>query len=93
MPSTADEPKQVHLLVADVWREKDSEPILVHLLFVGNEGEDIVTTALNILADQGYEEAELTEMGTLTEEPDEEPHKSAWKTALGGEAALIEFDE
>ncbi|PYE85201.1 hypothetical protein [Phyllobacterium leguminum] len=92
MASTVDEPQQIHLLVADVWRENDSEPILVHLLFVGTAGEDIVTTALNILADQGYDEAELTEMGTLTEEPDEEPHRSAWKTALGGEAALIEFE-
>lgn len=32
------------------------------------------------------------EMGTLTEEPAEEPHKSAWATALSGEVALIEFD-
>ncbi|RCS21591.1 hypothetical protein DUT91_23080 [Phyllobacterium salinisoli] len=93
MPPTADEPKLVHLVVADVWKDKDSEPTLVHLLLTGNGEDDLVTTALNILAGQGYEEAELLELGTLSEEPEEEPHLSAWKTALGGEAALIEFDE
>ncbi|KXF77876.1 hypothetical protein ATN84_25170 [Paramesorhizobium deserti] len=93
MASTTDEPKQVHLVVADVWKDKDGEPALVHLLFTGNEGEDLISVALNILAGQGYEEAELTEIGTLTEEPEEEPHRSAWKTALNGEAALIEFGE
>ncbi|PRD40567.1 hypothetical protein C5748_26290 [Phyllobacterium phragmitis] len=93
MSSTTDEPKQVHLVIAEVWKEKDGGPTLVHLLLMGDGGDDLVTTALNILAGQGYEEAELLEIGTLTEEPEEEPHLSAWKTALGGEAALIEFEE
>jgi len=93
MTSPTDEPKQVHLVIADVWKDRDGEPTLVHLLFTGNEGDDLITVALNILAGQGYEEAELLEIGTLSEEPEEEPHLSAWKTALGGEAALIEFGE
>jgi hypothetical protein len=92
MPST-DSPKQVHLIVADVWKDGESEPILVHLLLAESGEEDIVTVALNILAAQGYDEAELTEIGTLTEEPTEEPYASAWNTALSGEAALIEFEE
>ncbi|GGA80624.1 hypothetical protein GCM10011491_04870 [Brucella endophytica] len=92
MPSAENTPKEVFLIVADVWKEKDSEPVLVHLLLTAGGEEDIVTTALNILADQDYEEAEVTEVGTITEEPEEEPYKSAWKTALSGEAALIEFE-
>ncbi|GAB1582243.1 MULTISPECIES: hypothetical protein [Phyllobacteriaceae] len=90
--ASSDEQQQVHLVIADVWKNKDGGPTLVHLLFTGREGDDLISIALNILAGQGYEEAELLEIGSLTEEPEEEPHLSAWKTALGGEAALIEFE-
>ncbi|ACD72682.1 hypothetical protein P053_00960 [Brucella abortus 01-4165] len=87
-----DDSPTVHLAIADVWNEGDETPIEVHLLLKADENEDLVQTVLSILAEEGYHEAELLEMGTLTEEPEEEPHKSAWATALSGEVALIEFD-
>lgn len=86
------ETKTVHLVVAEVWKEPEGDSLAVHLLFVNETEEDVVTMALNVLANAGYEEAELHEIGTLDGEPDEEPHKSAWATALTGEVALIEFD-
>ncbi|MGH6761547.1 MAG: hypothetical protein ACRECW_08175 [Phyllobacterium sp.] len=87
------EPQIVHLIVADVWLKANSEPTAVHILLTESnvDGDDIVTAALKILANEGYEEAELQEIGQLDGEPEEEPHKSAWKTALSGQVALIEF--
>ncbi len=97
MPSTTtnagDDSPTVHLVIADVWNEGEESPIEVHLLLKADENEDLVQTVLAILAEEGFHEAELLEMGTLTEEPEEEPHKSAWATALSGEVALIEFDD
>ena len=90
--TTGDDSPTVHLVIADVWNEGEESPTEVHLLLKSDEDEDLVQTVLAILAEEGYHEAELLEMGTLTEEPEEEPHKSAWSTALGGEVALIEFD-
>src|SRR5690606_37892795 len=90
--TTGDDSPTVHLVIADVWNEGEESPIEVHLLLKSDEDEDLVQTVLAILAEEGYHEAELLEMGTLTEEPEEEPHKSAWATALSGEVALIEFD-
>lgn len=87
-----DDSPTVHLVIADVWNEGEEASVEVHLLLKADENEDLVQTVLSILADEGYHEAELLEMGTLTEEPEEEPHKSAWATALKGEVALIEFD-
>ncbi|MBD7990009.1 hypothetical protein [Ochrobactrum quorumnocens] len=82
----------VHLVIADVWNEGEEESVEVHILLKSDEDEDLVQTVLAILAEEGYHEAELVEMGTITEEPEEEPHKSAWHTALTGEVALIEFE-
>lgn len=90
--STENDSPVVHLVIADVWNEGEEESIEVHILLKSDEDEDLVQTALAILAEEGYHEAELVEMGTITEEPEEEPHKSAWATALTGEVALIEFD-
>ncbi len=87
-----DDSSAVYLIIADVWNEGAEDPIEVHLLLKLEGDEDIVQTALGIRAKEGYHEAELLEIGTITEEPEEEPHKSAWKTALTGQVALIEFD-
>ena len=91
-PSTENDSPVVHLVIADVWNEGEEESIEVHILLKSDEDEDLVQTVLAILSEEGYNEAELVEMGTITEEPEEEPHKSAWQTALTGEVALIEFD-
>ena len=92
MPSES-APPVIHLIVADVWKGKDDEPRQVHLLFATDDTENLVNIALQILANEGYDEAELLEIGTITEEPEEEPHLSAWRNALTGQAALIEFNE
>ncbi|GAA0601623.1 hypothetical protein [Paenochrobactrum glaciei] len=95
MSSTTETPKTdlpVHLIIADVWNEGSDESIEVHLLLTNKEDENLVDLALSILAEEGYHEAELLEVGTIEDQPDEEPHRSAWETARGGEVALIEFD-
>ena len=93
MSSAPSESKPVQLIVADVWKNKQEEPRQVHLLLMTDDTDNLVSVALQILANEGYDEAELLEIGTLTEEPDEEPHLSAYKNALTGQAALIEFNE
>jgi hypothetical protein len=93
MSSTPSESKPVQLIVADVWKNKEDEPRQVHLLLMTEDTDNLVSIALQILANEGYDEAELLEIGTLTEEPEEEPHLSAYKNALTGQAALIEFNE
>ncbi len=82
----------VYLIIADVWNKDVEESVEVHMVLTLEEDDDLVQTALSILADEGYDEAELLEVGTLDSQPDEEPHKSAWETAMRGEIALIEFD-
>ena len=50
-----------------------------------------VREALNALAEEGFIEADLDQIGMLTEVPEEEPHASAYQGALEGEVAIIRF--
>ena len=43
------------------------------------------------LAEEGFIEADLDQIGMLTDIPDEEPHASAYQGALEGEVAIIRF--
>ena len=54
----------------------------VHLLLHDDDTDNLVSVALQMLAEEGYDEAELLEIGTLTEKPDEEPHAPPIRTRL-----------
>lgn len=91
--ATDNDSSTVHMIITNVWNEGEEEAIEVHILLTLNDDDDdLMQTTLAILAEEGYHEAELIEIGTITEEPEDEPYKSAWKTALAGEVALIEFE-
>ncbi|WP_419913472.1 transcriptional regulator [Hoeflea sp.] len=74
-----------------VFEQKDSEPIDVHILLAAPDDDTAVRTALNALAEEGYEEAELDQIGVMDGMPDEEPHASAFQGAQEGEIAIIQL--
>ncbi len=45
------------------------------------------------MAEEGFLEADLDQIGTLNEAPIDEPHASAYQGALEGEVAIIRFVE
>ncbi|EKF39994.1 hypothetical protein [Nitratireductor indicus] len=90
---SASEDKPVTIITGRVWREKDSESEGVHVLLVAPDDDTAVRMALEALAQEGYAEAELDQIGDMQGEPDEEPHLSAWQGAREGEIAIVTFDE
>lgn len=82
---------EVFLIIADAWQDEDSEPSNIHILIKTTPEEDLINSALQILANEGFVEAAINEIGTLTEVPEEEPYLSAWHTAQTGNVAMIEF--
>ncbi len=92
MSDTNPDSNNVYLIIADAWKEDESDPVNVHMLLQAKPDENIIQTTLEILANEGFAEAEISEIGTLTEQPEEEPYLSAYNTALSGQVALIEFD-
>ena len=90
---TTNEEKTVMIITGRVWREGDSTPEGIHVLLLAPDDDTAVTLALEALAEEGYSEAELDQIGELEGAPDEEPHLSAWQGALEGEIAIVSFDE
>ena len=89
---TDGEEPRVMIITGRVWREGDTTPENVHVLLVAPDDDTAVTMALAALAEEGYAEAELDQIGELEGAPDEEPHRSAWQGAVDGEIAIVSFD-
>lgn len=83
----------VFIITGRVHREKDDPGTDVHILIAAADDDSAVREALNALAGEGYEQAELDQIGSVEEMPDEEPHASAYQGALEGEVAIITFDQ
>lgn len=90
---TNGEEKTVKIITGRVWREGDSAAESIHVLLVAPDDDTAVNLALEALAEEGYAEAELDQIGELEGAPDEEPHLSAWQGALEGEIAIVSFEE
>ncbi|MDX3978987.1 transcriptional regulator [Shinella sp.] len=72
-------------------RDGDREGIDIHVILRAPDDDSAVREALNALSEEGFLEADLDQIGTLTDAPDEEPHASAYQGALEGEVAIIRF--
>lgn len=83
----------VFIIIGRVWRDKGGEPSDIHVMLSAPDEDSAVREALNALAGEGYEEAELDQIGALDDAPDEEPHASAYQGALEGEVAIVTFNE
>jgi len=81
----------VFIITGRAHKEKGDEGMDIHVLLVAPDDDSAVREALDALAQEGYEEAELDQIGTVESIPDEEPHASAYQGALEGEIAIVTF--
>ena len=89
--NTLDDP-MVFIIIGKAYeRDGDEEGIDIHVMLCAPDDDTAVREALNALSEEGFLEADLDQIGTLTDTPDEEPHASAYKGALEGEVAIIRF--
>jgi len=72
-------------------QDGDKEGVDIHVMLRAPDDDTAVREALSALAEEGFLEADLDQIGTLEDVPDEEPHASAYKGALTGEVAIIKF--
>jgi|SRR5690606_8019776 len=85
--------RPVTIITGRVWRMKDGDSEGVHVMLVAPDDDSAVRLALEALAQEGFAEAELDQIGDMEGAPDEEPHLSAYQGALEGEIAIVTFDE
>ncbi|WP_265519979.1 transcriptional regulator [Nitratireductor luteus] len=90
---TDEEERPVTIITGRVWREAGAESEGVHVMLVAPDDDTAVRMALEALAQEGYAEAELDQIGDMEGAPEEEPHLSAWQGATEGEIAIVTFEE
>lgn len=83
------EEKTIFVIIGRVFERKGEEPTDIQILLSAPDDDSAVREALNALAQEGYEEAELDQIGVLDGMPDEEPYASAFQGAMEGEVAII----
>lgn len=81
----------VFIIIGKAYEQDGTEGTDIHILLRAPDEDTAVRQALESLADEGFIEADLDQIGMLTETPDEEPHASAFQGALEGEVAIIRF--
>ena len=92
-PVNDNEPKNgfVFIIIGKAYSEDGDEGTDIHVLLRAPDDDTAVRDALNALAEEGFHEADLDQIGTIMGAPDEEPHASAYQGALEGEVAIIRF--
>ena len=81
----------VFIITGKAYQTKKGKGIDMHILVKAPDDDSAVREALNALAEEGFFEADLDQIGVLTEEPIDEPHASAYQGVLTGEVAIIRF--
>ncbi len=81
----------VFIIIGKGYQSDDSEGVDLHIMLKAADDDSAVREALNALAEEGFIEADLDQIGMLTEVPEEEPHASAYQGAVDGEVAIIRF--
>ncbi len=92
MTDSDDLDQPVFILLGKVWVEGGAPPVDAHILLKAPDDDTAIREALNALSEDGYAEASFDQIGTLVDQPDEEPHASAYQGALEGEVAIVAFD-
>jgi len=81
----------IFIIIGKGYESDTSEGVDLHVMLKAADDDSAVREALNALAEEGFIEADLDQIGMLTEVPSEEPHASAYQGALDGEVSIIRF--
>lgn len=92
-PDTAnDNTPMVFIIIGDVRAAGEKEMRPFNALLAASDDDSAVRQCLDALAQEGYEEADLHQIGNLEGRPEEDPFTSAYDAALEGEVAIINYD-
>lgn len=81
----------VFIIIGKGYETDGGEGVELHVMLKAADDDTAVREALNALSEEGFVEADLDQIGLLTEVPTDEPHASAYQGALEGEVSIIRF--
>ncbi len=89
----AEDGPMVFIIIGEVRKADEKNMIPFNALLAGPDDDTAVRRCLESLAQEGYEEADLHQIGNLEGRPDEDPFTSAYDAALEGEVAIIAYEK
>lgn len=87
-----DESPMIFIIIGEVRRKGTTAMLPFNALLAAPDDDTAVRQCLEALAQEGYEEADLNQIGNLEGRPDEEPFVSAYDAALSGEVSIIAYE-
>ncbi len=88
----SDTPPMVFIVIGKARPANETVMIPFNALTIAPDDDTAVRLILESLAQEGYEEADLLQIGNIDERPDEEQFRAAYDSALSGDIALILFE-
>jgi hypothetical protein len=86
------EDRTVFIVIGGVKRQDDPQMARFYAFVTAPDDDGAVRRCLEALASEGFEEADLDQIGILTGPPEEEEFADPYAAALSGEVALMIFD-
>lgn len=82
----------IFIVIGEVQKDQSGERIPFNALMAAPDDDTAVRIILKTLADKGYLEADLHQIGNLDDAPEGEAFHGAYQAALKGEVALIFYE-
>lgn len=83
----------VFIIVGGVRKAGEEEMRDFNALLSAPDDDTAVRRCLEALAAEGFEEADLDQIGTIMQPEEGDPYAGPYATALAGEIALIVYDQ
>ena len=87
--SSNDPGPTVFILIGGVRRANQGEMVRFYGFLTAPDDDGAVRKCLESLAQQGYEEADLDQIGVMTGPPPEPEYRVPYESALKGEVAIL----
>jgi len=87
------EQRPVFILIGGVRRPEEEGMSRFYAFLTAPDDDGAVRKCLEALAQQGFEEADLDQIGIMTGPPEEDEYQEAYGAALGGDVAIIVFGD
>lgn len=82
----------IFIVIGEVRQDAQTEPVPFNALLAAPDDDTAVRLVLDSLAQEGFAEADLHQIGNIEGEPQEDQFVEAYASACQGEIALILFD-
>ncbi|MEC9343860.1 MAG: transcriptional regulator [Pseudomonadota bacterium] len=82
----------VFIIIGGVRHADDAEMMDFHALLTAPDDDSAVRRCLEALASEGYDEADLTQIGNIEEPEEDDPFFAPYCAALEGDIALLVYE-